>query len=352
LANLFISYASEDREKAQQLAGALEAQGWSVWRDRDVPLGRSFDEVIRTELRAVGANVMIWPNTKRVADAIGGLEFFAAIDYFESLTTDLAEVVLPAATWLERAHLSVGPGGFARLRDPVVEPLGEAWPDWKFLMELGARLGLADDLWDGDLEACMNHILGPTGVTTAQLRRHPHGVRLVDEHGIRSYELHGFNTPSGKVEIRSSILAQHGHDPLPTYREPAESPISTPDVAKRFPLVLTTGGRSKPYTHSQFRRIPKLRALMPEPQVQMSIEDAASRGIRAGDRVVVESRRRRIEVEADVTDRVQPGVVHVYHGWAEANVNELTDDQTLDPISGYPPLKSALCEIRPAGTAV
>jgi anaerobic selenocysteine-containing dehydrogenase len=299
----------------------------------------------------LGANVMIWPNTKRVAEAIGKLEFFAAADYFETVTTDLAEVVLPAATGLERAHLSVGPGGIARLRDPVVEPLGEAWSDGKILMELGVRLGLADQFWHGDLEACMNHILAPTGVTTTQLREHSHGLRLVEEREARSYEQHGFNTPSGKVEISSSILAEHGFDPLPTYREPAESPVSTPDVAERFGLVLTTGARSKAYTHSQFRRLPELRKLMPEPVVQISIEDATARRIRTGDRVVIESRRGRIEVEADVTDRVQPGVVHVYHGWAEANVNELTDHRALDPLSGYPPLKSALCEIRPAVTA-
>lgn len=296
----------------------------------------------------VGANVMIWPNTKRVADAISRLEFFAAIDYFQTVTTDLADVVLPAATWLERAHLGVGPGGVARLRDPVVEPLGEAWPDWKFLMALGARLGLADQFWDGDLEACMNHILEPAGITAARLREHPDGLRLLEERAPRSYEQHGFSTPSGKVEIRSSLLAEHGYDPLPTYREPAESPISAPEVSERFPLVLTTGGRSAAYTHSQFRRLSRLRKLMPEPLVQISVEDAASRHIRAGDWVVVESRRGRIEVEADVTDRVKPGVVHVYHGWAEANVNHLTDDLALDPISGYPPLKSALCEVRRA----
>jgi anaerobic selenocysteine-containing dehydrogenase len=298
----------------------------------------------------LGANVMIWPNTKRVTEAIGKLEFFAAVDYFETVTTDLAEVVLPAATWLERAHLSVGPGGMARLRDPVVEPLGEAWSDGKILMELGARLGLAEQFWYGDLEACMNHILAPSGVTTAQLREHSHELRLVEECDARSYEQHGFNTPSGKVEMSSSILAEHGFDPLPSYREPAESPVSTPKVAERFPLVLTTGGRSKAYTHSQFRRLPELRKLMPEPIVQISIEDATARLIRTGDRVVIESRRGRIEVEADVTDRVQPGVVHAYHGWAEANVNELTDHRALDPISGYPPFKSSLCEIRPAVT--
>ena len=108
----------------------------------------------------LGVNVMIWPNTKRVAEAIDKLDLFVAVDYFETVTTDLAEIILPAATGLERGHLSVGPGGMAKLRDPVVEPLGEAWSDWKILMELGARLGLTDQFWHGDLEACMNHILG------------------------------------------------------------------------------------------------------------------------------------------------------------------------------------------------
>ena len=84
---------------------------------------------------------------------------------------------------------------------------------------------------------------------------------------------------------------------------------------------------------------------MPEPQVQISPADAAVRSIAPGDAVSVESSRGRIQMWADVTDRMKPGVVHLYHGWREANVNELTDDEGLDPISGYPPFKSGLCEV-------
>jgi anaerobic selenocysteine-containing dehydrogenase len=295
----------------------------------------------------VGANVMIWPNTRRVKEAIHGLDFFAAIDYFQTVTTDLAQVVLPAATWLERDLLSTGPGGFVRLRTPVVEPLGEAWPDWKFLMELAKRLGLGEQFWDGDFDACANYILEPTGLTVSALRQHPEGIGLaVPEREEKRYQEHGFNTPSGKVEVRSSILEEHGYDPLPVYAEPAESPVSTPAIARRYPLVLTSGGRSKGFTHSQFRQIPALRMFMPEPLVQVSPADAAARGIAPGDAVVIESKRGRIQVRADVTDRMKPGVVHMYHGWQEANVNQLTDDQGLDPISGYPPFKSGLCELR------
>lgn len=297
-------------------------------------------------LIGVGMNVMIWPNTERVKSAIRNLDFFTVIDYFHTATTDLAQVILPTATWLERSSLVKRPGGLVQLRDPVVEPSGEAWPDWKFIVELGKRLGYGRDLWNGDFDAYANDVLTPAGLTVDMLRQHPGGIRVsVPRREPKSYQQTGFNTPSGKVEIHSSILESHGYDPLPVYREPAEGPVSTPEIAEEYPLVLTTGGRSKAYTHSQFRQIEALRKIMPDPVVQISPTDAEARHIIPGMPVRVTTSRGQIRVKAEITDRLPTGVVHIFHGWWEADANELTDDQALDPISGYPPFKSALCEV-------
>ena len=159
----------------------------------------------------------------------------------------------------------------------------------------------------------------------------------------------GFSTPSGKVEFSSSVLAENGYDPFPIYQEPAESPVSAPEISKEFPMVLTTGGRHKAFTHSQFHSVSKLKKLMPDLLVQISVEDAAARGISSGDSVTVRSKRGQIPAKADVGDLMKPGVVHVYHGWQEDdfkfNANQLTDDGVHDPISAFPAFKTTLCEV-------
>jgi len=77
------------------------------------------------------------------------------------------------------------------------------------------------------------------------------------------YETRGFFTPSKKVEILSKRFQDLGFDVLPVYREPAESPLGNPDLAREFPLVLTKGGKRFCYVHSQMRNIPSLRRNMP-----------------------------------------------------------------------------------------
>lgn len=162
----------------------------------------------------------------------------------------------------------------------------------------------------------------------------------------RAYEQRGIKTPSGRIEFASDELERYGYDALPTYREPAESPISTPVLAERFPLVMTSGGRSRYFTHSRHRNVERLRRSDPHPRVQIHPDDARSRGITDGASVRVESPRGSVAFRAEVTDVVAPGVVHVFHGWLEADANVLTDDAHLDPISGFPPFKSGLCEVR------
>ena len=122
-------------------------------------------------------------------------------------------------------------------------------------------------------------------------------------------------------------------------------PLSTPDVAHDFPLVLTSGARHKHATHSQHQYLERMRKAMPDALVELHPDDAARRGISNGDEVEVATRRGSVRFTARITDRIKPGVAHCAHGWNHANVNELTDDHALDPISGFPPFKSLLCEV-------
>ena len=155
----------------------------------------------------------------------------------------------------------------------------------------------------------------------------------------------GFNTPSGKVEFKSRILEEYGFDPLPRYREPLESPLSTPDLARDFPLVLNSGSRLLMFTHSKLRELPSLHKLMPFAVVNIHPKDADTNGISQGDDVELESPHGRIRLKANITDDVLPGVVDVSHGWADANVNEIVP-RHFDPISGFPAFKEGLCRVR------
>ncbi len=295
---------------------------------------------------SAGLDIQYFPDSNRMLENLKKLDFIAVTEYFQTPSTQLAEIVMPIASWLER-HILIVKGGNIQLIEPAIEPVGESWTEWKIYSELAKRLGLGNEFWDGDFEKCVNYILEPQNTTFAELKQHPEGIKrpipVVKE---KHYEQAGFQTPSGKVEIASSTLAKYGMEPLPVYKEPAESPVSRPDLAESFPLVFTTGARNKAYTHSQFRNIARLQKITPEPVVDINPTDAKPRGIKSGDMVKISSPRSSIKMKAKVTNTILAGVVSIPHQWSgEANVNTLVDRQNLDPISGFPPYKSQLCQV-------
>jgi anaerobic selenocysteine-containing dehydrogenase len=284
-----------------------------------------------------GLNLSYFPNSGRFADAVKKLDFVVVTDYLHTPATQLADVVLPISSWLERDILITGAGG-ATLIEPAIQPVGQTWPELKIYFELAKRLGIGKEFWDGDITASYNYILEPSGITVEELKKQPDGTvkRPVVNKDAKHYEKAGFQTPSGKVEIASSILAKHGYDPLPVYKEPVNSPVSKPELKDSFPLILTTGARKLPFTHSQFRHISQLRQLMPEAMVDINPADAKERNIETGNFVMILAPRGCVLMKANVTDTVLPGVVVAPHQWhGEANINSLISDKDLDPISGF-----------------
>lgn len=304
-----------------------------------------------------GGNAMMWPQSNVYQDAIGSLEFAAAADYFyRPWTHNFCDIILPAAMCMERvAPLSV----FGRkifMRQPVVAPQGEAREDWQIAMELGCKLGFEEECFGGSVEACLNEVLATAGttITYQDLLGHPEGIAVPaeTEPSYKKYETGklrkdgqpGFNTPSGKIEFVSEVLKEAGFDGLPLWNEPLHSPVSTPDEAERYPLVLNTGSRVPMYTHSKQRDCPWLNQFMPEPIVRLHPADAQERSIADGDKVRVFNDFGSIEMVAEVTNLVLPGVVDMFHGWNSANVNLLVP-RDFDPITGYPAFKEGLCEV-------
>lgn len=317
-------------------------------------------------LLAMGINTAMWANSKRMEQALSTLDFFAVSDFFHNPATLQADIVLPAATSLERPALIAYPGcayqGEVKYRHQALPPRGEAKPDGQIFLELGVRLGMSEQFWHGDLEASWAEMAqGLPAQVREEAYANPAGVTVYSpvieelvERGFldadRQWRINGFKTVTGKIEFDSLELKQQGYDGLPIYREPAESPFSTPELLPDYPLVLTSGGRQKYFTHSQQHNVAPMLKLDPYPRVQIHPLDAAERQIQNGDRVEISSPRGQVIFRAEVTDKMKLGVVHAFHGWNNANINELTDDQSLDPISGFPPFKSLLCQVRRVST--
>lgn len=340
--------------------GAAEYPVFYKTGGKAVPYGQTvvFPEVVLSEkpypikaLIVTGGNpALTLPDSNKVAEALQKLDLLVVINPFMTETAEMADIVLPACTFLEKMGLGMVYGinaglPYVLLRKQVVEPPGEAWADWKFWTELARKMGLGEYFpWNTD-EEVVAHLLEPSGVTLEQLEENPCGV-YYDTKNYKARETFGFRTPSRKIEIYSKALEEAGFDPLPTHREPSQSPVRTPELAKKYPLILITGARMREYTHSQLRNMTQMRRRAPEPLAEVHPSTARKYDIVNGGMIWVETRKGSIKMKAKVTEDIAPLVVSIPHGWAQANANVLTDIENRDPISGYPELKALLCRIR------
>ncbi|HWH44464.1 MAG TPA: molybdopterin-dependent oxidoreductase [Thermoleophilaceae bacterium] len=330
-----------------------------------------------------GANlVMAQGDSVRGRDALAALEFMVHADTFLSPTADLADIVLPVATPFEVEALRIGfevsqeSQSLVQLRRPVQAPRGEARSDLEIVFALAKRLGLGERFFDGDIDAAWRYQLAPSGITLEQLRDQPAGISLPlatrhHKHAqLRDGIPVGFSTPSGKVELLSETLADHGYPALPTFTEPAISPRSRPDLADRYPLVLTCA-KSVRFAESQHRQIAALRRDTPDPQLEINPDAAAARAISAGDWVRIVTPNGAVRARARLNSSLDPGVVCGQHGWWQgcselgltgyppygpdsANLNLILRQTPADPVSGSSPLRASLCEverIEPVGSA-
>lgn len=326
-----------------------------------------------------GANLVVsHADVRRARDALSALEFFVHADLFMTPTAELADVVLPVATCWESENLKVGfeispeAESLVQLRPRVIEPRGEARSDTWIVFELARRLGLGAHFWEGNVEAAYRHLLEPSGLSLEELRQAPTGIRVPVEVRYRKYaeragDRAGFDTPTRKVEIYSETFLEHGYPPLPEYAEPLISPLSRPDLAERYPLVLTSA-KLPQFCHSQHRALPSLRRLVRDPEVELHPSAASCRGIREGDWVIIETPSGQIRARARLNESLQPNVACGQHGWWQscpeigapgydpygpdgANYNVLISNEAIDPISGSVPHRAYLCEIRRADTS-
>jgi len=295
-------------------------------------------------------------NAKEAYEALKQIEFLAVIDFFQTPTTELADIFLPAGTWLEQNHVADNwkRHGFVLAREKCAE-IGEAWQDHKIWMELGKRMGQE---WWPTVEDALDWLLEPSGLTWEQFKEKGY---LQGEMVYRKYQQRGFSTPTKKLEVYSTILKGWGYDPLPKYDEVAESPISKPEVAKDFPYIFNSGLRTPTYFHAANRNIPWLREIRPDPIVEIHPDTAQKHAISEGQWVYISSPRGRIKQRAKLNKHIDPRVIvaeHGWwfpeiktpdHGWDISNANILTDNayETLDQAIGSTNLRVCLCNIAP-----
>jgi len=342
-------------------------QGWVTARDMYRAVLHQHPYPVRM-LMSFGTNLLAsQPDLELAQQALTALEFHVHADFFINSSARYADIVLPVATSWEREGLRPGFDcsleGLRRvqLRPAVIEPCGQARSDIDIVFGLAERLGLAAQLFDLDANRGHDAMLEGTGVSTASLRGHPQGIDLdshavlraheqLDEHGIAQ----GFPTPTRRIELYSQSLHENGISPVPRLNA-----TDLPSFDPRFPLRLGSA-KTLVYCHSQHRNLPSLRRLEPDPPLELSIEDAAARGIEDGDWVKVVTPVGSVCARARLVQGLARGAVFAQHGWwidgepgspydagnsLAANLNQVISTAHEDPVSGSIALRASHCEV-------
>ncbi|MFT3820047.1 MAG: molybdopterin-dependent oxidoreductase [Rubrivivax sp.] len=353
------------------------AFGWALADDfqRAVLEGRPYR--VRA-LVGFGANLVLsQPDSARTAAALDALEFHVHVDLFENPTARRADYLLPACTPWEREGLrigfEIGPRAMEQVqlrRALVPPPPGNlARPDLEIVFALAVRLGLGAQFFDGDIERAQDHVLAPLGLSMAQLRARPEGVRVPLPQVERAYaarlpdgRVAGFATPSRRIEIHSERFVRAGIAPVPQWLAPASG------AAAGYPLTLSSA-KSGYYCQSQHRALPSLRQREPEPTARLHPALARRHAVAEGDWIDVRTPRGSGRYRAALDDSLAEGTVLASFGWwqgcdelglpatdpltaGHANPNALVDAALLDGPSGSAPLRSLPCAVaRADGTA-
>ncbi len=305
--------------------------------------------------------VLTRANAKMVKEALEKVEFLVVSDIFMTPTALHADIVLPSAHWLEVDYVADlwKRHGYVLARVKATQ-IGESKSDYEVLNELGKRL-TDSKMWWPTVKDALDYILSPSGLTFEEFkeRRYLRGpVRF------RKYLEKGFRTPTGKVELYSTVFEKLGYDPLPGYLGPYEGPEETPELKEKYPYVLITGARIPYFFHTEFRPVKALRSRHPDPIVEINPKLAQEKGIKDGDWVEISSPRGRCRQRAKVTDVVPYHIISAQHAWwfpeesqesffawDRSNINLLTENgfSSCDQAMGATSLRTMLCNIKKVG---
>lgn len=306
--------------------------------------------------------VLSYPDTRKVIEALKKLEISIVMAYTPSPTSEFADLILPIKHPYEQDGILFNrKGNFIAAMPRLVEPPEGCLGGIDILYRLSEIMVQKGTIkrnlipWK-NIDEYIEWMLGETEFSFKGLCE---SGSIAVELQYRKYAQHGFQTPSGKVELYSTLLERYGSEPLPVYREYAESPINMPNQAKKYPLILSTSRQadlwlSRTVDESWFRE------LTPYPQLQMHPDAARERGIQMGDMVLVETPRGTFQHVAELTEDIHPKVVSGTFGWwlpereapergsLETNVNAaISFDAPYDPEVGIPSVRGLMCQVAP-----
>jgi anaerobic selenocysteine-containing dehydrogenase len=322
---------------------------------------------IRALITIAGNPVVSTPNAERLDAALAELDFMVSVDVYVNATTRHADVILPAPSPLERAHYDLALYGFAvrnvaNWSAPVLDKPAGMPDEWETLLRLAAigagagadaDVAALDDMVAADVAGRAGVELdperrGPARVVDAMLRGGAYGLSLADleaaPHGVDLGPLEPrlpevLKTPSGKVELAPAVLVAD-----------VERLHTALDAHAGGGMVLI-GRRHLRSNNSWMNGLPRLAGGPARCTAQLHPDDAARLGVADGDPVRVTSRAGSIDVPAEVTGDVMPGVVSIPHGWAHANSNVLTDEHDVEPLTGTAILNGIPVTLAPATSA-
>ncbi len=303
--------------------------------------------------------VAVCPESSKVIAGFSREDLFCVVmDSFLTDTADHADIVLPATTQLEHLDVHKSYGHlYALANNPAIAPVGESLPNSEVFRRLAARMGYDEPCFrDSDEQLCAQALRSASprmqGVDWGALREGG-WQRLHVPERFAPFAEGGFPTASGKCELYSDWLHAQGVDPLPFFSPPAESPVSNPALARRYPLAMISPP-ARHFLNSSFANLKRFRDFEKEPRLEMHAADAAPRGIRDGDRVRVHNGRGSLQLRARVNDKPRAGVVVIPSVWWKkhapdrGNANNLTAQRLAD-LGGGATFYDCLVEVEREG---
>jgi anaerobic selenocysteine-containing dehydrogenase len=311
-------------------------------------------------LSGIGMDPKLW------LEALKKLDFIVAVDLFMTATAQYADVILPAASFLEKDGIRSWWVPLQTINKAMA--VDECRPDVEINFELSRRFD-PDFKWS-NIHELFDDIIRPSGLSFKQLQEkgwafppegHPSSPYYRYKRGLlRADRRPGFQTPTGRFELYSTLREGWGLEPLPHHEEPPFTPVSRPDLNKEFPLILSTGRRSPAYFNAEHRMIPWLREIDPDPVVEIHPDTAKDSGIGEGEWVWVENWMGRAKFKAKVTRVVPRWMVMAAHGWWfperegaepslygtwESNINLLLPMNAQGKDGLGAPIKHSMCRV-------
>lgn len=295
-----------------------------------------------------GANpAMTNPNSNKVKAALQSLDLLVVRDLFMTETAELADYLLPAASFLERSEFHCH-GMFQIITlSKKIFSIPQCQDEYQFWHDLAHRLDIGNYFPWADETAMNRWLLEPTGIALEEIASHPEGY-VYKPRRYQKWQSKKFATPSGRVEFSSSYLKGLGYPDLPEYQTPTF--LQTPDAA--YPFVLITGARNVLFYHSRNHNISRFGTAVPKGVVEMHPDDAQRLGVKNDDFVRVTSRIGSLVISVQVMaeNEILPGSLQITHGWKETNVNLITHDDIFDPIDGFPLMKAIQVSVETIGS--